>query len=115
MLAALRRGEVEIALVADNTDTVEYVATCKKCGLSKKRITNKKDALAIQELNSTPCARCGSAQFEWEEKDIVDTLEDAASETDATVEVISAESDEKAKLKALGSFAALLRYRTSVS
>ncbi len=45
----------------------------------------------------------------------MDTLEDAASETDATVEVISAESDEKAKLKALGSFAALLRYRTSVS
>ncbi len=113
--ASLKRGEVEIALLTDNTNTIEYVATCKKCGLSKKMITDKKDSRAIQAMNSTPCVRCGSTQFELEEKDIVDTLEDAASETDATIEVISAESDEKTKLTALGGFAALLRYKTRFS
>jgi peptide subunit release factor 1 (eRF1) len=46
-----------------------------------------------------------------EEKDIIDVLEDVASQTDARVEVISPESEEKAKLAALGGFAALLRYR----
>jgi peptide subunit release factor 1 (eRF1) len=46
-----------------------------------------------------------------EEKDIVDVLEDAASQTDAMVEVISVESQEKAKLTALGGFGAILRYR----
>jgi peptide chain release factor subunit 1 len=46
-----------------------------------------------------------------EEKDIIDVLEDAASQTDARVEVISTESEEKAKLRALGGFAALLRYK----
>jgi peptide subunit release factor 1 (eRF1) len=46
-----------------------------------------------------------------EEKDIIDVLEDVASQTDAKVEVISTASEEKAKLTALGGFAALLRYR----
>jgi peptide subunit release factor 1 (eRF1) len=41
---------------------------------------------------------------------IVDVLEDAASQTDARVEVISAESEEK-ELPGLGGFAALLRYK----
>jgi len=34
-----------------------------------------------------------------------------ASQTDARVEVISEESEEKAKLTALGGFTALLRYK----
>jgi peptide chain release factor subunit 1 len=46
-----------------------------------------------------------------EEKDIIDVLEDIASLTGAKVEVISTESVEKARLTALGGFAALLRYR----
>ena len=41
----------------------------------------------------------------------MDVLEDLASQTNATVEVISTESEEKAKLTALGGFAAILRYR----
>ena len=60
---------------------------------------------------SSPCERCNAVEYEVEEKDIVDVLEDLASQTDARVEVISAESEEKAKLTALGGFAALLRYR----
>jgi peptide subunit release factor 1 (eRF1) len=47
-----------------------------------------------------------------EEKDIVDVLEDVASQTNAVVEVISSESEEKAKLTALGGFAAILRYKS---
>jgi peptide subunit release factor 1 (eRF1) len=47
------------------------------------------------------------------EKDMVDVLEDAAVQTDAKVEVIFTGSEEKARLSALGGFAALLRYRIS--
>ncbi len=47
-----------------------------------------------------------------EEKDIVDVLEDLAAQTNGLVEVISTESQEKAKLTALSGFAALLRYKT---
>ena len=108
---ALRSGEVEVALVTDTTDMIENIATCKKCGLSKTMITDRKNIQAIQKMNSTPCIRCGAADYEVEEKDIVDVLEDVASQTDARVEVISTESQEKAKLTALGGLAALLRYR----
>jgi stalled ribosome rescue protein Dom34 len=38
-------------------------------------------------------------------------LEDEASQTNARVEVISIESGEKARLNAMGGFAAILRYR----
>jgi peptide chain release factor subunit 1 len=59
---------------------------------------------------SRPCEKCSAVDYEVEEKDIVDVLEDLASQTNARVEVISTESAEKARLTALGGFAAILRY-----
>jgi len=113
VLNALKNGEVQVALVTDSTDMIEIVATCKKCGLSKAKIVNKdKKVQTVQEMISSPCEKCNAVEYEFEEKDIVDVLEDAASKTDASVEVISPESEEKTKLTALGGFAALLRYKT---
>ena len=112
VLNALKKGEVEVALVTDTTDMIEIVAVCKKCELSKTKIVNmEKKVQAVQEMISSPCERCNAVDYEVEEKDIIDVLEDLASQTNATVEVISTESEEKAKLTALGGFAALLRYR----
>ena len=112
VLNALKNGEVEVAIVTDNTDMIEVVAMCKKCELSRTKIVNKAmKTQAVQELISSPCEKCNAAEYEVEEKDIIDVLEDAASQTNARVEVISTESEEKAKLKALGGFAALLRYK----
>ena len=112
VLNALKNGEVEVALVTDNTDVVEIVAMCKKCEHSKAKIVNMKNkAQAVQEIISSSCEKCNAAEYEVEEKDIIDVLEDLASQTDSKVEVISTESEEKAKLAALGGFAALLRYK----
>ncbi len=108
---ALQKGEVETVVVTDNTDIVENAALCKRCGLPKKTMADKKDLQAIQKFITIPCVRCGATEYEVEEKDIVDVLEDAASRTDAKVEVISTESEEKTKLKSLGGFGAILRYR----
>ena len=108
---ALKSGEVEVALVTDNTDEVEIVAMCKKCETSKANITCKgKKNQTVQEMISTPCEKCKAVEYGVEEKDIVDVLEDLASQTNASVEVISTESEEKGKLTALGGFAAILRY-----
>ena len=112
VLSALKNGEVEVALVTDNTDMIEIVAMCKRCEHLKVKIANKKQkAQTVQEMVSSPCEKCSAADYEVEEKDIIDVLEDMASQTDARVEVISTESQEKAKLTALGGFAALLRYK----
>ncbi|HML01905.1 MAG TPA: peptide chain release factor aRF-1 [Candidatus Bathyarchaeia archaeon] len=113
VLDALKNGEADAALVTDTTDLIEAVATCKKCGLSKAKITDRRNVQSMQEMISRPCEKCNSIEYEVEEKDIVDVLEDAASQTDVRVEVISTTSEEKTKLTALGGFAALLRYRTS--
>ncbi len=112
VLNALKKGEVDVALVTDNTNMIEIVVLCKKCELSRVKIVDEwKKIQAIHEMISSPCERCNAVEYETEEKDIVDVLEDFASKTNARVEVISSESDEKAKLTTLGGFAALLRYR----
>ena len=109
MLNALKIGEVEVALATDNTNMIELIAVCKKCGLSKSKIVDKKKRLLITwEMMSNPCEKCRSVEYEVVEKDIIDVLDDLASQTNARVEVISAESEEK-KLNALPGFAALLR------
>jgi peptide chain release factor subunit 1 len=113
VLSALKNGEAEIAIVTDSTDTLEIITLCKKCGLSKTKIVKGAQKVQTeQEMMSTPCEKCNAVEYEVEEKDIVDVLEDLASQTNAVVEVISSGSEEKAKLTALSGFAALLRYRT---
>jgi len=113
VLRAMVKGEVEIALVTDSIEFVEIIVTCRACGLSKKRIVNNSEKLqTTQEMASVLCKQCNSNGYEVEEKDIIDVLEDAASQTDAKVEVISTDSEEKAQLTVLGGVAALLRYKS---
>ncbi|MGD0645029.1 MAG: peptide chain release factor aRF-1 [Candidatus Bathyarchaeia archaeon] len=112
VLRALKNGEVEVAIVTDSTDVIEIVVMCKICEHSRANIVNKKTKVqTVREMISSPCENCNAVGYEVEEKDIIDALEDLASQTDARVEVISTESEEKAKLTALGGFAALLRYK----
>ena len=112
VLDALKNGTAQVALVSDNTDMIEIVATCKRCAVSKTRIVDEaKKVQTTQEMISSPCENCKAAEYEVDDRDIIDVLEDAASQTDANVEVISRSEEDKAKLKALGGFAALLRYR----
>jgi peptide chain release factor subunit 1 len=112
VLDALKNGEVEVALVTDSTARIEIVVTCKRCGLSRAKILDEKEKVqTVREMMSSPCAKCNAIEYEVEEKDMIDVLEDVASQTNARVEVISTASEEKAKLTALGGFAALLRYR----
>ena len=111
VLAAINKGAVEIVLMIDNAEISEIVGTCKVCGLSKRKILNNNNKpQEIHKIISIPCEQCNSREYEIEEKDIIDILEDAASKTDAKVEIISTESEEKTQLTALGGIAALLRY-----
>jgi peptide chain release factor subunit 1 len=112
VLDAINKGKVEVVLVTDSTEFVEIVVTCKTCGLPKKKIVTTKKLQTIQEMVSVLCKQCNSKDYEVEERDIIDALEDAASQTDAKVEVISTDSDEKAQLTVLGGIAALLRYNS---
>jgi peptide chain release factor subunit 1 len=111
VLRALSKGEVQVALVTDNTDIVETIAVCKKCGYTIKRIA-KAESQIINEIANTPCEKCGAVTYEIHQEDIVDVLDDMASKTNSAVEVISTPSKEKNQLSALSGVAALLRYKT---
>ena len=74
------------------------------------RTRKKKKFQTVLEMTSKPCEKCNVVEYEVSEKDIIDVLDDLASQTDARVEVISTESEEKARLTAVGGFAAILRY-----
>ena len=112
VLEGLKTGTVEVALVTDSTDLIQADATCKKCGLTKTDLLHKSYNQGIQEFLSKPCTRCSALDYELAEKDIIDVLEDAATETKARVEVVFTGSVEKAQLTVLGGFAALLRYKS---
>jgi len=110
VLNAIKNGIAEVALVADDTDMIKVIVMCKKCELSKTKIVDReKKVQTVQELISSPCEKCHAIDYEVGERDIIDVLEDAASKTNADVEVIS-ESEDKIKLKEFGGIAALLRY-----
>jgi peptide chain release factor subunit 1 len=111
VLEALDKGEVQVALVTDNTDIAETIAVCKNCGHIMKRIS-KAEPQVMNEIAKTPCEKCGSITYEIHQEDVVDVLEDMASKTNAAVEVISTDSKEKNQLNALSGVAALLRYKT---
>lgn len=107
---ALQAGKVNIAILSDNTGLVEISAECKNCGVKKTEVDSGSSE-SIGRVLSTPCQNCGAINYTFMEKDLVDVFEDLASKTDARVEIISTESEEKAKLNSLGGFAALLRYK----
>ncbi len=109
---ALRKGQVEVVLVNDDSGYAEVGTVCGKCGNTVQRVVHKEKTEAMRDLISHPCSKCGGADFDLTEQDIVDVLEDLASQTDARVEVITSASGEKAQLRALGGVAAILRYKS---
>ena len=81
--------------------------------LSKAKIVDKKKKVqTVQEMISSPCEKCNAVEYEVEEKDIVDVLEDLASQTDARVEVISARVGRKSKAHSFGRLCRSLEIQT---
>ena len=62
VLNALKNGEAEVALATDSTDIIDLIAVCKKCGLSKAKIVDKKKKLQTVAGNDIDAMRemqCG--------------------------------------------------------
>ncbi len=80
----------------------------KDDGLSVYGLDTVLDALKSGKVETALVT--DDTNIEVQGRDIVDVLEDLATQTKAMVEVISTDSEEKTKLTALGGVAALLRY-----
>jgi peptide chain release factor subunit 1 len=112
IMAALEKANVETVLVSDDVNTTRIRMTCKNCKTPKEEmVANQRRMQTMQEMISTPCAKCGATDYDVEEVDIVDLLEEKAVEIGAKVEVISGGTEEGNMFKSFGGLGAFLRYR----
>jgi peptide chain release factor subunit 1 len=112
VIEALQKANCEVVIVSDSLETYRIVATCKKCGTQKDAIARSSEKMQkMQEMLSKPCINCGSTEFNFEERDIIDILEEMAVQVGAKVEVISSGTEEGKMFISFGGVGALLRYR----
>jgi peptide chain release factor subunit 1 len=112
IMQAIEKSNVETILVVDDIDQVRVTATCKNCqAIREKVVANSKKMQAMQDIAAEPCASCGSKEFEVDDTDIVDVLEEKATQVGAKVEVISSGTEEGSMLKSFGGMGTFVRYR----
>jgi len=112
VIDALNRSNIETVLCSDDLNTVLITMTCKNCQTVKEGVAQNQQRLQkMQEMLSEPCVKCGSRDYEVEEKDVVDMLEEKALQIGAKVEMISSGTEEGMMLKSFGGVVGFLRYK----
>jgi peptide chain release factor subunit 1 len=104
VLDAVKKGAVDTILVNEGAEWEELELTCS-CGHAEKKFVR------IKDKESQKCPDCGNVLRIIGEMDILDALDDLATQFSTKVEVISGETQEGEQLKALGGVGAILRYR----
>ena len=113
VMDALQKASAEVVLVSEDLDMVRIDATCRKCGTVKsENVAAAKKIQQRQGMTSAPCTKCGAADYDVVEKDLVDVLEELAFQVGSKVEVISSGTEEGSMFKSFGGVGAILRYRS---
>ncbi len=111
---ALQSGMVRTLIISESLDMLRVTVKCSACGYQEQE-TVKTSNLKVyeQNLSTKPCPKCGAPSLGIVEKqDVIDDLAQLAENSNADVEVISAETEEGQMLKnAFGGIAAILRYK----
>lgn len=114
VLDAIRKASVDVVLVSDDFDTVQFDARCKRCGTVKTETVLASGKIQKKQgMLSTACANCGAMEYDMVERDVVDVLEELAFQVGSKVEVISSGTEEGNMFRSFGGVGALLRYRAS--
>lgn len=113
IIDALSRSNMEMILISDDLNTSRITMTCKNCQTVKEKVVqNQQRIQTTQEMLSEPCVKCGSKDYDVDETDVVDMLEEKATQIGAKVEMISSGTEEGMMLKSFGGVGGFLRYRT---
>ena len=109
VLGALDAGAVETLLVSEGLRKKRVHFKCGSCG---NEFTRTLLDAEVEKVASAPCPKCGGSAPEIvSEEDYVEQLFRKAADSNATVRLVSAESEEGEMLsKAFGGVAAILRY-----
>ena len=105
------RGAVDVILASDELNTLMISMKCNRCSTGRDEILNRTSYVQEkQELISEPCTSCKSTDFNITETDLIEILEDMASESGTRIEVLSSGSEEGKMLMSFGGLGAILRY-----
>jgi peptide chain release factor subunit 1 len=109
VLGALDAGAVDTLLVSEGLRKKRVHFKCNSCG---NEFTRTLPDAEVEKVASAPCPKCGGSPPEIvSEEDYVEQLFRKAADSNATVRLVSAESEEGEMLsKAFSGVAAILRY-----
>jgi len=111
VIESIKDASADRVLVIEDLDKVLVRTTCFACGKVAEEIVDSKHLYETrQRLATQACSGCSSTRKEVFEQDVIEYLADLATETGASVEVISAGIEEGVMLKSFGGVASLLRY-----
>ena len=112
---ALIAGAVDILIISEAVDLTRVLIVCSNCDQKESLTKNPLDLQKLkQNIANEKCPNCNNANT-WginEKVSIVDDLTELAQATNATVEMLSTETEEGTQLyQGFGGIAAILRFR----
>lgn len=112
VIQALKSASVDVVIVSEDIDVVYIKVVCKRCKSVKEAFVSSKEYIKKKQMMiSEACKNCEGLEFEVEERDLIEYLDELATNYRSRVEVISSRTEEGVMLKSFGGIASLLRYK----
>ncbi len=112
VMDATTKGAVEVIIASEDLNMLNILLKCNRCSVDRNKILNRTSFVQEkQKLLSESCESCQSVDFTVTETDLIEILEDKASETGTRIEVLGSGSEEGRMLMSFSGLGAILRYR----
>ncbi len=115
VLRVLKNVNVYTLLVSDSIRRWYVTLKCRTCGYTETKIVDMDQWGQFEEkVNGMTCLKCGTGQYEVEEReDLIEVLVRMSEEAQANMEIISTHTEEGEMLyRSFGGIAAVTKYRT---
>ena len=112
VMDATIKGAVEVIIASEDLNMLNISLKCNRCSEVTNKILNRTVYVQEkQELLSESCNSCNSSDFSVTETDLIEILEDNASDAGTRIEVLGSGSEEGKMVMSFGGLGAILRYR----
>ena len=112
VMDATTKGAVEVIIASEDLNMLNILLKCNRCSTDKNKILNRTSYVQDkQKFLSESCESCKATDFTITETDLIEILEDKASETGTKIEVLGSGSEEGRMLMSFSGLGAILRYR----
>tara|TARA_B100001105_G_C22324734_1_gene414183 strand:- start:236 stop:1087 length:852 start_codon:yes stop_codon:yes gene_type:complete len=112
VMDATTKGAVEVIIASEDLNMLNILLKCNRCSTDRNKILNRTSYVQEkQKFLSESCESCQAVDFTITETDLIEILEDKASETGTRIEVLGSGTEEGRMLMSFGGLGAILRYR----